>query len=96
MRAKTTGVLILVLAACGGVFWLGPRPAAVGQAPAPAPRWEYKVQKIVETEIFTGEAERILNRLGADGWEYVEPLYKGTPPLTNGIVTQALFRRPKR
>lgn len=46
--------------------------------------YEYKVKAFTETE---GDAVEFLNEMAGDGWEYVEGLYEGHPPL------DVLFRR---
>jgi hypothetical protein len=46
--------------------------------------YEYRVKAFTETE---GDAVEFLNEMAGDGWEYVEGLYEGHPPL------DVLFRR---
>jgi len=46
--------------------------------------YEYRVKAFTETE---GDAVEFLNEMAVEGWEYVEGLYEGHPPL------DVLFRR---
>jgi hypothetical protein len=87
-------VTLVALAGLGffGLCAFGVRGAA-DEKPALAVKWEYKTESINGTPDFTHE--KILNKLGEEGWEIVGFHTRDEQP-PRGAVTKYVFKRPKR
>jgi hypothetical protein len=88
------GKVVLVLAAglvlgCAITFW-GRPPAAEGQAPEKAAKYEYTVVEFRSRD--TDDHTRQLTELAANGWEYVGPVNADTANLRTFVA----FKRPKK
>jgi hypothetical protein len=70
MKSATPAALVLLAAAVAWVGFGGPSSAPAQPAPAPPALWEYKVLPVTFGNV-TGD-EKVLNDLGAAGWEVVE------------------------
>jgi hypothetical protein len=70
MKSATPAALVLLAAAVAWVGLGGSTPAPAQPSPVPPPVWEYKVVGVTYGNV-TGD-EKILNDLGAAGWEVVE------------------------
>jgi hypothetical protein len=81
MKSKLT-IIALLIALCVSLYFARP---GVHAAPAP-PTWEYKVQ------IKKCNDEKILNALGAEGWELTT---YSQWPVAMSTVDTCVFKRPK-
>ena len=104
---KTSTRLFAVAALLVGciVAWSGMNSPAqekakgVGIAPAPVPKWEYKLTTLSELD---ENAEKELNKLGEEGWELVgSPSVVSARPQPQGSAgtstkVKLIFKRAQR
>jgi hypothetical protein len=70
MKSATPAALVLLAAVVAWAGFGGSTPAPAQPAPAPPATWEYKVVQVTYGNV-AGD-EKVLNDLGAAGWEVVE------------------------
>jgi len=99
MQGKLSFVVIATLTAGIVILTIG-RQEAVGQRPAAQARWEYKVVKFRgghgSQAISPDDIATEMNRLAADGWEYVGPVLDVPTTPTQGYLSSQCFVAFKR
>src|SRR5262249_27442368 len=97
MKRVHVSTAAALLARIAVVTMLATEPVAAQEKPAQAvQKWEYKVVQVSPTSLVQADfEEKLLNRLGAEGWELCSTITP-TPRGTDQVLVALIFKRPKR